>query len=141
MEPTSKKAPSKRADYYGTFLEAVKQAPPDVQQRGPVEAQPQEPIGVPPAGEQTAVNPAAPHEAAEGANVAEAVDPISLLKVLRDSGAQPMTQLHATTNLSFSRFSQVFAKLEEAGLVTISGNPGSENVELSAAGKTLADLG
>jgi hypothetical protein len=140
MEPTSKKAPSKRADYYGTFLEAVKQAPPDVQQRGPVEAQPQQPIGVPPGGEQAAVNPAAPPEAGEGANV-EAVDPISLLKILRDSGAQPMTQLQATTNLSFSRFSQVFAKLEEAGLVTISGNPGSENVELSAAGKTLADLG
>jgi predicted transcriptional regulator len=52
-----------------------------------------------------------------------------------------MAQLQSMTNLPFTRFAGVMAKLDEAGLVKISGSPGSETVEITSAGVTLASLG
>lgn len=137
MDPASKRGTSKKADYYGTFLEAVKEPQSTVQQESPrqdsVQRVPQQDI--PPA-----LDAVPPPVGAEGDE--EVVDPIALLKVLRDAGGtQGMSQLQATTNLRFSSFAEVVAKLEEAGLLRITGTPGSEKVELMPAGATLAELG
>lgn len=138
MDPGNKRASSKRADYYGTFLEAVKEPQSTVQQESPRQDSVQREFPrevVPPAGD-TLPAPAGA-EAEE-----EVVDPIALLKVLRDAGGtQDMSQLQATTNLRFSTFAEIVAKLEEAGLLKIGGKPGSEMVELMPAGATLAELG
>ena len=135
MDPINKGAPSKKADYYGTFLDSVRQESPDqqVQQNDPDVAVPAEEAGADVAGEEAPAEPVAAEE--------EMVDPIALLKVLRETGTQSMTTLQATTNLRFSKFAEIVGKLEEAGLVLISGQPGSEQVELLPAGATLADLG
>lgn len=134
MDPGSKRASSKRVDYYGTFLEAVREPQSEVEQNVP---SPQElpPQDLPPARD-TASPPA------DAAAEEEVVDPIELLRVLRDAGGtQGMSQLQQTTNLRFSRFADIVAKLEEAGLLKITGTPGSEKVELKPAGATLAELG
>ena len=144
MDPASKRGTSKKADYYGTFLEAVKEQQSTVQQESPRQESPRQdsvqrefPLEVvPPAGDALP----APAEGAE--SEFEVVDPIALLKALRDAGGpQGMSQLQATTNLRFSSFAEVVAKLEEAGLLRITGTPGSEKVELMPAGATLAELG
>lgn len=139
MDPGNRRASgsSKRADYYGTFLEAVRED--DVQQ-GDVQQ------GIP-SRQRLPQRDASPGPdttlpQADAAAEEEVVDPIELLRVLRDSGGmQGMSKLQATTNLHFSRFAEVVAKLEEAGLLKITGTPGSEKVELMPAGATLADLG
>lgn len=130
----SKRAPSKKADYYGTFLDSVRQESPDQQAtlEEPDVPTPPEAAEADDGGEEVAGEPAAEEEV---------IDPIALLKVLRETGTQSMTTLQATTNLRFSKFAEIVGKLEEAGLVKISGQPGSEQVELLQAGATLADLG
>lgn len=81
-------------------------------------------------------------EAEVGAVVMEAaVNPVEVLVVLRDAGTLEMAKLQAMTNLPFTRFAGVMAKLDEALLVKISGSPGSEKVEILPAGLTLASLG
>jgi hypothetical protein len=139
MDPISKRAPSKKVDYYGSYLEALRQAPPDEQELTNEVAAGEEPA--------TVVEPS-PDVVAVGDDVAEesasaeaAVNPVDVLVVLRDSGPLEMAKLQAMTNLSFTRFAGVMAKLDEAGLVKISGTPGAESVEILPAGVTLASLG
>jgi hypothetical protein len=138
MEPISKRAPSKKVDYYGTFLESVRQAPPEGQEN-------EQTVETP--ADETAVMEALPDATAGDDAAAEpeaqdaTVNPVEVLVVLRDSGPVEMAKLQSMTNLPFTRFAGVMAKLDEAGLVKISGSPGSETVEITSAGVTLASLG
>lgn len=147
MEPISKRAPSKKVDYYGTFLEAVREAPPEEQEEPAAVAD--APVVEAPAADAPVVVEAeagaeagAAAAAADDAVVEEApVNPVDVLVVLRDAGTLEMAKLQAMTKLPFTRFAAVMAKLDEAGLVKISGSPGSETVEILPAGLTLASLG
>jgi predicted transcriptional regulator len=61
-----------------------------------------------------------------------------LLSRLNESGAQPIPDLLASSNMSFSDFTTMLTTMQDAGLVTLEGEPGEEQVTLTPTGKQAA---
>lgn len=92
----------KSSNYFGTFLETVKEAP---------------------------------------ANEADTTTvPLRLLQVLDQRGPQKVQDLQAELALDLRTFTKVLDTTIEANLVQLSGEPGSEVVQLTEQGRTLAGL-
>lgn len=82
----------------------------------------------------------APPAAAPASEAAadDAVRPLRILAVLRDHGPQPIFTVQAASGVEFEAFAAAVATFRQAGLVTMSGEPGRERLELTATGAQIA---
>ena len=62
-----------------------------------------------------------------------------LLSRLKESGAEPVPDLMAGSQMSLFDFTAMLTNLQEAGLVSLEGEPGQERVVLTPAGKMATD--
>jgi hypothetical protein len=102
-------------DYFGTFLESVKQASPDYPNEAPAaDAKPD-------AGSDTTA--------------------LTVLATLANLGpAMPVADLLAKLGISSLQAGQILSPLLESKFVTITGEPGHETVELTAEGARLTTV-
>jgi hypothetical protein len=79
--------------------------------------------------------------APEALPVPQSVDPalslIGVLSKLADGQAKPILDLQVDSALEFSAFAPTIDTLVKAGLVTVQGPPGQEEVQISEAGRAL----
>jgi DNA-binding MarR family transcriptional regulator len=80
---------------------------------------------------------AAAHDEQEGADTVVA---LRLLIALLDQGPRMVQDLQRELDLDIFDFARILSQLREAGLVETSGSNGSELVELTRTGKSLAEL-
>lgn len=67
-------------------------------------------------------------------------DPLKLLVLLKESGAVPMADLMAKSGMPFAEFADTIKTMEQAGLVSLTGLPGQEVVQLTQNGAQLSHL-
>ena len=67
-------------------------------------------------------------------------DPLKLVALLQDSGPIVMTQLMAKSGMSLGEFAATIETMADTGLVSVTGQPGSEVVELTQSGSKLATI-
>jgi predicted transcriptional regulator len=128
-------------DVVGTFLEAVGTPTPRPEERpSAVPARPA-PAAADAAGASAAAAPGA------GSGAVEAVEsgaPLAamyqVLTHLEGPGTAPMTELAADLGMPLLDVAGLLSKLTATGLVAVEGDPGRENVVITDAGRTIAEL-
>jgi hypothetical protein len=103
----------KRSDYFGTFLETVKQESPE--QSAPT-----------------------PEREAGGGGPSD--PPMMILAVLVEKGPIKVSELQEATGMEFGQFGETLAAVVKAGLVSLSGTPGQELADVTDSGRSLASV-
>jgi hypothetical protein len=114
-------------DYFGTFLESVKQASPEYPDQAPASS---------------ATTGSTGTGSTTGQDVTLAADsPVSAITILATLAAKgpamPLAELLGTLGIGSMQAGSILSPLIEAKFVTISGDPGSETVELTEDGARL----
>ncbi len=65
---------------------------------------------------------------------------LKLLTVVASSDDRSLIHLQALSGLDFSTFARLFEGLKTLGLVMVTGEPGTEQVELTSAGRRMLAL-
>lgn len=105
------------ADYFGTFLDTLSSETPAAD-KAAATAPVQPPLPPPPGG------PILP----------------KILGYLSQAGESPITDIAAGIGCSLVETAEVVGKLQTSSLVVVTGDPGAERVELTEAGRNVADL-
>ena len=74
------------------------------------------------------------------APTAAGATPLSLLFKLAEAGQMPLADLQAASGMAFGEFAAAVKDLGNSGYLTVSGEPGHENAELTPLGENVARL-
>lgn len=67
-------------------------------------------------------------------------DPLKLLALLKEAGPVSMVDLMAKSGLPFNEFADTITTMEQSGLVSVTGLPGKETIQLTQSGTQLSHL-
>jgi predicted transcriptional regulator len=126
QSPPQSQSTSQVNDYFGTFLESVKQASPEYPDQPPASSATTTATTGVTTGQDVTAEPGS------------TISAITILATLAATGpAMPLTDLLAELGISWMQAGSILSPLVESNFVTITGDPGSEMVQLTEDGTRL----